>query len=131
LADAGIADAVDGAVGPFRGRGREWGGVGVVGRGVEGEHDEAFAIAPVHFDLADVEELGVTAPAPCDVDLGAGDDGVDVGLDGGEVGAGLLRAFDAERGADGFVIGGVAFDLFYQGAKTDFDAGSDGGHGGG
>ena len=61
LPSAGIADAVDGGVGPLGGRARKWGGVGVVGRGVEGEHDEAFVVAPVHLDFADVEKGGVVA----------------------------------------------------------------------
>ena len=43
------------------GRRGEWGGVGVIRRGVEGEHDEAFAIAPVDVDLADAEERDVAA----------------------------------------------------------------------
>lgn len=37
LADATVGDAVDGAVGPFRGRGREGLGVGVAGGGVDRE----------------------------------------------------------------------------------------------
>jgi hypothetical protein len=33
----------------------------VVGRGVEGETDEAFAVAAIDFDFADVEERGEAA----------------------------------------------------------------------
>src|SRR5205085_2584199 len=41
LADALVADAVDGAVGPFGGSARERLGVDVAGSGVEGERGEA------------------------------------------------------------------------------------------
>lgn len=120
-----VADAVDGAVGPFRGSARERLGVDVAGGGVEGERAEARAGA-VDLDFADVEEGAEAAPIPGDVYVGAADGGVDVRRERGVIGAGLLRAFDAERGADGFVIGGAAFDLFHQGAETDFDSGRDG-----
>lgn len=129
LADAGIADAVNGLVGPFHRRGRKGLGVGVAGCGVEGERDEAFAVAAVDLDFADVEKGAEAAPIPIDEDLHPVNEGVDIGLDRGVIGAGLLLADDAERGADGFVIGRAAFDLFDQGAEPDFDARGDGGHG--
>jgi hypothetical protein len=100
LADALVADVVDGLVGPFRRRGREWEGVAVIRGGVEGEKDEAFVVVAVDLELAHVEELGVAAPTPDDGDLVAADAGFNVRLDGGEVGRGLVRAFDAERFAD-------------------------------
>jgi len=55
----------------------------------------------------------------------AADGSADVGLNGCEVGAGLLCALDAERGADGFVVGGAALDLFDQRAEPDFGTGGD------
>jgi hypothetical protein len=100
LPHAGIADAVDGAVGPFHGRGGEGLGVDVAGGGVEGEGDEAFAVAAVDLEFADVEEAAEAAPIPIDEDVRALDDGVDVRLNGGEIGAGLFLADDAERGKD-------------------------------
>ncbi|MFN2474922.1 MAG: hypothetical protein ABR526_01080 [Chthoniobacterales bacterium] len=45
------------------------------------------------------------------------------GAEGGEVGADLLRAFDAESGADGGVVIGARFDLLHERAEADFDAG--------
>jgi hypothetical protein len=98
LADGRIADAVNGAVGPFGRRGRERGGVGVIRRRVVREKEFAFAIAAIDNELDHVEKRGVSAPAPADVDLGAANRGADVGLDGSEIRAGLLRTFDAERG---------------------------------
>ena len=95
LTDAGVADAVDGLVGPFHGRGGEGLGVDVAGSGVEGERDEAFAVAAVDLEFADVKEGAEAAPIPIDEDVRALDDGVDVRLNGGEIGAGPLRAFDA------------------------------------
>jgi hypothetical protein len=66
LTDAGVADAVDGLVSPFHGRGGEGLGVDVAGGGVEGERDEAFAVAAVDLDFADVEEGAEAAPIPID-----------------------------------------------------------------
>lgn len=114
MADTLVAYAVNGAVGPLRGRRWEGRGVGVVWGAVEGEQNETFAVVAVDLHFADVEEGPVAAPAPTDIDVGAANGGSNFGLDGGEVGSGLLRAFDAERGADGLVVGGVAFDLFDQ-----------------
>jgi hypothetical protein len=66
-----VADAVDGLVGPFHGRGGEGLGVDVAGRGVEGERDEAFVVAAVDLEFADVEEGAEAAPIPIDADLHA------------------------------------------------------------
>jgi hypothetical protein len=63
-----IAHAVDGAVFPLGRRGGEGKGVGVVGRGVVGEEDEAFAVAAVHLELEHVEEGAEALPAPADED---------------------------------------------------------------
>jgi hypothetical protein len=70
LADAGVADAVDGLIRPLHRRGREGLGVDVAGRGVEGEGDEAFAVAAASNSLPDETEpvklqpcqIGVRAP---------------------------------------------------------------------
>jgi hypothetical protein len=62
LTHAGIADAVDGLIRPFHRRGGEGCRVGVAGRGVEGEGDEAFAVAAVDLKFADVEEGAEAAP---------------------------------------------------------------------
>ena len=64
LPAAGIADAIDGLVGPLHGRAREWLGVHVAGGGVEGERDEAFAVVAVDLEFADVEEGAEAAPIP-------------------------------------------------------------------
>jgi hypothetical protein len=129
LPDALVADAVDGAVGPFRRGARERLGVGVAGGGVEGERAEGGAGAgAVDLDFADVEEGAEAAPIPRDVHLGAADGDVDVRREGGVIGAALLGAFDAEGGADGFVIGRAAFHLFHEGAEPDFDPGRDSGN---
>ena len=40
-----FAHAIDGLVGPFGGRGRQRLGVGVIGRGVDGQEPEALAVA--------------------------------------------------------------------------------------
>jgi hypothetical protein len=82
-------------IGPFHGRGGEGLGVDVAGSGVEGEGDEAFAVAAVDLEFADVEEGAEAAPIPIDKNVRALDDGVDVRLDGGVIGAGLLRACGA------------------------------------
>ena len=63
-----VAHAVDGAVFPFGRRGGEGKGVGVVGRGVEGEEDPAFAVPAVHLDFEHVEEGAEALPAPADED---------------------------------------------------------------
>ena len=64
LPDAGVANAVDGLVGPFHGRGGEGLGVDVAGCGVEGEGDEAFVVAAVELEFANVEEGAEAAPTP-------------------------------------------------------------------
>lgn len=66
LPDAGVAEAVDGLVRPFHGRGGEGCRVDVAGGGVEGERDEAFVVAAVDLDFADVEEGAEAAPIPID-----------------------------------------------------------------
>ena len=88
---------------------------------------EALAAVDLEFDL--IEEIGEAAPIPADIDAGAVDRGAEVGLKRGVIGRSLLRAFDAEGFADGFVVVCVRFDLFHQSAKTAFDAGGDGGNG--
>jgi len=56
-----IADAVDGAVGPFGRSGRERFGVDVAGGSVEGERAEGGAGAgAVDLDFAEVEEGAIT-----------------------------------------------------------------------
>jgi hypothetical protein len=64
LAHATVADAVNGLVGPFRGRGGEGLAVDVAGSGVESERDEAFGVAAVDLDFADVEKGAEAAPIP-------------------------------------------------------------------
>ena len=72
MADLAVADAVDGAVGPFGGHGGEGLGIGVAGRGVVGQQHEGIAVAAVHLEFAEVEEDFVAAPAPLDEDVVAG-----------------------------------------------------------
>jgi hypothetical protein len=50
-------------------------------------------------------------PAPADEHLAAAEFGLEGGFEGGEVGAGLRVAFDAEGFAEGGGVIGVAFDL--------------------
>lgn len=61
-ADLGFFEAVDGAVFPFGEGGGVGGGVDVVGGGVVGEIDEAFAVSEIDLDLQHVEE-GSLQPA--------------------------------------------------------------------
>lgn len=127
LADGAVVDAVDGFVGPLGRGGGEGMGVDVVGGGVVGEQDEAFAVGVVDLDLALVEEGGVFAPAPADEDFVAADGGGDDRLDGGEIRGGDVFGDDAEGVAHGFVIGGVGLDEVAEGAEAGLDAGEDGG----
>lgn len=91
MPDALVAEAVDRAVGPFRGSCRERFGVDVAGGGVEGERTEGRARAgAVDLDFADVEEGAEAAPIPRNVYVRAADGGVDVGRERGVIGAGLL-----------------------------------------
>lgn len=128
LADAVVAEAVDGAVGPFHWSGGEGLVVGVAGCGVDGEEHEALAAVDFEFNL--VEEIGEAAPVPADLDMGAADGGADVGLNRGVVGPGLLRAFDAESFTHRDVVAGVGLDLFDEGAKPRLDPRRDGRHSG-
>lgn len=126
LADGAVVDSVDGFVGPLGRGGGEGMGVDVVGGGVVGEEDEAFAVGAVDLDLALVEEGGVFAPAPADADFVAADGGGDDRLDGGEIRGGGGFGDDAEGFAHGFVVGGVGFDKVAEGAEAGLDAGKDG-----
>lgn len=55
LADAIAGGAVDGPVGPLRGRGREGFGVDVAKNFADGEIDETFSVATIDLKLALVE----------------------------------------------------------------------------
>ena len=55
LADAVIADGVNGTVGPFHRRGRKGLAVGVTGCGVDGEKDEALAAIDFEFELVEAD----------------------------------------------------------------------------
>ena len=101
-----IAHAVDGFVSPLRERGGRRGGVFVVGRGVVGQEDEAFAVAAVHLEFQHVEGGAVAAPAPADFHAAAAEEGGEEGLDARQVRPGLHRADDAEGLLDGVGTGG-------------------------
>jgi hypothetical protein len=54
LTDAGVADAIDGLVGPFHRRGREGLGVYVARGGIVGEQDETFTVVAIDLDFAQI-----------------------------------------------------------------------------
>ena len=97
LADFLVVLEVEGAVFPDGGGGGVVFGVGVVGFGVHGEEDPAFAVGTIVFD-ADALEAVLSSR---DADF-AGDD-----FCADEVGAGGFGAFDVKGVADGFGVGGV------------------------
>lgn len=127
LADAVIADAIDGAVGPFCGRSGEGLGICVTRRRVDRQQAEALAAVDFEFEL--VEKTGEAAPIPADIDPSAVNRSADVGLNGREIGAGLLRALDAERLAHRCIVTRVGLDLFYEGTESRLDSRRDGQNG--
>ena len=131
LADALVADVEDGFVGPLCWCGGRRGGVGVVGSGVLSKGGEAFAIPAIDQNLDHVEKGAVTLPAPADDDETAADFELDERLQDGEIGTAVHFTLNAERLADGDVIGGLCLDLLYQGAEAHLDPQSHGGNDGG
>ena len=109
LADLVVADAVDGAVFPEGEGGGVWGGIGVAGRGIEGQGTPAGAAIDLHFQH--VEEFAVALPVPLDVDDSAADADLEHGGEDGEIGRSCLGADDPEVLADGFGVGVGLFDL--------------------
>jgi len=93
-------------------------GVVIAGGCVVGEQDKAFAVIAIDLDFAEIEKCAVPIPAPADIDTVAVDNGADLGPERGEIGAGLLRAFDSEGFADRFIIVRAGFDLFRERTKT-------------
>jgi hypothetical protein len=61
-ADGGTVNAEDAAVFPLGERGGLGVGIGVAGRGVVGEVDEAFAVAAIHFQAQDIQPFAVEFP---------------------------------------------------------------------
>lgn len=128
LTDTVIGDAIDGAVGPFRRRGRERHAVDIAGRGVVRQKDEAFGIVAIDFQLEHIEVGAVSIPAPIDLNAIAADVRFDLRFDRGEIGTGLLGAFDPEGLTDRRIIVTIRFDLFDERAETGFDSRRDGWH---
>jgi hypothetical protein len=85
LAHGGVVHAEDAAVFPLGERGGLRVGVGVSGRGVVGEVDEAFAVAAVHFQAQDVEGFAVAVEFPRDLHSGRDDGCGEGGAQGEEV----------------------------------------------
>jgi hypothetical protein len=103
LAHALIAFAIDRFVFPERARagGGERIRVHVIGRRIDRQQDEAFAIAAVHLDLATAQIRAQSAPAPFHIHLRAGNRRADFRLDQSQIGRRLFAADDAEIGVDG------------------------------
>ena len=67
-AHGGVVHAEDAAVFPLGERGGLRVGIGVAGRGVVGEVDEAFAVAAIHFQAQDIQPFAVAVEFPRDLD---------------------------------------------------------------
>lgn len=114
--DGGVVHAVDGAVFPVGEGGGLCVGIGVAGRGVVGEVDEAFAVVAVHFDAQDVDPFAVAVEFPRNEHSGGGDVCGEVGAQGEEVWCGFLGSDEAEIAAHG---GGAEVILFQFGHEVE------------
>ncbi len=126
LADAGVVEAVDGAVGPFSGGGGKLGGVGVAGGGIDGEEGEPFAVA-INLDFDAFELAAVAAPIPRDFHFAAIQPQGEQGLERGGVERGAHAALQAEGLADGGRAIFMRLQRTGERAEAGDDAGRDGG----